>query len=48
MFLAFPEIPEMLETHAHKKFDFQHYRKIKMPRNLVFRLNRREIKMTQN
>ena len=53
-FHAFPEIPEMLETQAHKKFNFQKYREtkmsqimvfwsnqeIKMPRNVVFRMNR--------
>ena len=49
-FHAFSKIPEMLETHAHKKLNFQHYRKtkiiafqsnreIKMPRKIEFRLN---------
>ena len=46
-FLAFPEIPEILDTQAIKNHNLQHNRKIKMPRNVVFRLNR-EIKMPQN
>ena len=60
-FHAFPEIPKMLETRAHKKLSFQHYhetkmlqiivfwsiREVKIPRNIVFRLNR-GIKMWQN
>ena len=29
-FHAFRKIPEMLETYAHKKFNFQHYHKTKM------------------
>ena len=35
-FLAFPEIPEILETHAHKKLNFQHNRKISMSRIMLF------------
>ena len=34
-------IPEILETHAHKKFNLQHKRVIKIPQNAVFRLNRK-------
>ena len=52
----------MLETHAYRKFNFQHYREnnmsqiiafwsnvkaIKMPRNVVFKVNR-DIKMSRN
>ena len=37
----------MLETHAHKKFNFQHYRKTKMSQFVVFWSNR-EIKMPRN
>ena len=46
------EISEILETHTHKKFNFQKYCKTKilafwsMQRNVVFKLNR-EIKMPQ-
>ena len=57
-FLGFPDIPKIPETHAHKKFNLQHNRqikitvfwsdhKIKMPWNVVFKLNR-HIKMPQN
>ena len=56
-FHVYPEIPEMLETHTHKKqyhktkmsqiIVFWSIRKIKMPRNIVFRPNR-EIKMPGN
>ena len=47
------EISEMLETHAHKKFNFQKYRKIKilvfwsMQRNVVFKVNH-ELKCLKN
>ena len=34
-FHALPEIPEMLESHAHKKFNFQCYRKITILRIIV-------------
>ena len=37
----------MLETHAHKKFNFQHFGKTKMSQIVVFWSNR-EIKMPQN
>ena len=35
-FLAFPEIPEILETHAHKKLNLQHNCKTGMSRIMVF------------
>ena len=35
-FHSFPKIPEMLETHAHKKLNFQHYRETKMSQIIVF------------
>ena len=46
-FHAFLEIPEMLETYAHKKFNFQRYRVIKMSWIIVFSSNR-EIKIPRN
>ena len=46
-FHAFLKIPEMLESHALKKFNFQHYHKIKKSQIIVFWSNR-EIKMPQN
>ena len=46
-FHAFPEIPEMLETHAHKKINFQLYREIKMSQIIVF-WTIHEIKTPQN
>lgn len=33
---AFPKIYEMLETHPHKKIDFQHYRETTQCRNLQY------------
>ena len=47
IFHAFPEIPEMLETYAHKKHNFQHYCETMMSQIIVFWSNR-EIKMPQN
>ena len=35
-FHALPENHEMLETHTHKKFNFQHYRETKMSQIIVF------------
>ena len=35
-FLAFPEIPEILETHINKKFNLQHIRKIAPCRKLWY------------
>ena len=35
-FHAFPDIPEIFETHALKKFNFQRHLEIKMPRIIVF------------
>ena len=29
-FLGFPDIPKIPETHAHKKFNLQHNRQIKI------------------
>ena len=46
MFHAFPEIPEMFETDAHKKFNCQHYPKTRMSQ-IIF-LSNREIKMPRN
>ena len=55
-FHAFPEIPEMLKIHAHKKLNFQHYREnlnvanysnIVKPQNAVFMLSHK-IKMSQS
>ena len=46
-FHAFPEIPEMLETCAHKKYNFQHYRDAKISQIIVFWSNH-EIKMPRN
>ena len=43
-FDAFPETSALLETRAHKKFYFQHYRKTKMLQVIVFWSNH-EIKM---
>ena len=43
-FLAFPEIGEILKTHAHKKYDLQHNRNIKMLRIMVFSVDH-QIKM---
>lgn len=42
---AFPESPEILETHAQKTFNLQHNCEIKMPRIMVF-WSDREIKNT--
>ena len=39
-FHVFPEIPQTLETDAHKKFDYQHYRETKMSQIIVFWRNR--------
>ena len=44
---AFPEIPEMLETHVRKKFIIQHYRETKISQIIAFWSNR-EIKMQRN
>ena len=46
-FMLRRKIPKMLETHAHEKFTFQHYREIKMSQNIVFRSNC-ETKMLRN
>ena len=46
-FHAFPEIPEMLETHAHKKFIFQHYSETNMWQVIVF-WSSRKTRMQQN
>ena len=46
-FHAFLEIPEILETHVHRKFDFQYYREAKMSQIIVFWYNRK-IKMLRN
>ena len=35
-FLAFPEIPEILKTHSHKKFNLQQNLEIKMSRIVIF------------
>ena len=46
-FHNFPKISKMFETHVLEKFTFQHFREIKMSRNITFWSNR-EIKMLQN
>ena len=53
-FLGFPNIPETLDTHAHKKLNLQHNCEIKCnckinyeTKNIVFRLNY-EIKIPRN
>ena len=46
-FLAFSEFPEILETHAHKKFNLQHNCEIKIPQSAVFRMNHKP-QMPQN
>ena len=43
-FNVFPKIPEMLETRAHKKFNFQHTAKLKCHKFTLYR----EIKMLRN
>ena len=42
---AFPESPEILETHAQKTFNLQHNCEIKMPQIMVF-WSDREVKNT--
>ena len=46
-FHAFPEIPKMSETRAHKKLSFQHYHETKMSQIMVF-WSIREIKTPRN
>ena len=36
---VFCKIPEMLETHSHKRFNLRGYHGIKRPSNVVFRVN---------
>ena len=46
-FHAFAKIPELLETHAHKKLNFQLYHETKMSKIIVFWSNH-QIKMPRN
>lgn len=46
-FSTFHKIPKLLETHSHKKFNFQYHRGVKTLRSKVFRVNH-EITMSRN